>query len=176
MVTDWVARAALTLWATEKLTHAQALAFFKGVVQAPSFWNEMESASWFLFNALELEPAAFFEPCSKSTAWQRVNLKPPVFTQDDVKAVLRAPVAERKAVVLENHGQAMADWKEWIESLSDVEPVTAEDLEAQPNPDLNIAAARFPAAPQPLRAGPKTGPNDPCPCGSGRKFKKCCGV
>ena len=26
------------------------------------------------------------------------------------------------------------------------------------------------------RAGPKVGPNDPCPCGSGRKFKKCCRV
>jgi uncharacterized protein len=24
-------------------------------------------------------------------------------------------------------------------------------------------------------AGPKVGRNDPCPCGSGRKFKKCCG-
>ena len=23
-------------------------------------------------------------------------------------------------------------------------------------------------------AGPSVGPNDPCPCGSGRKFKKCC--
>ena len=23
--------------------------------------------------------------------------------------------------------------------------------------------------------GRKTGRNDPCPCGSGRKFKKCCG-
>ncbi|MDP9001490.1 MAG: SEC-C metal-binding domain-containing protein [Myxococcota bacterium] len=21
---------------------------------------------------------------------------------------------------------------------------------------------------------PKVGPNDPCPCGSGKKFKKCC--
>ena len=26
-----------------------------------------------------------------------------------------------------------------------------------------------------VRAAPKTGRNDPCPCGSGRKFKKCCG-
>lgn len=25
-------------------------------------------------------------------------------------------------------------------------------------------------------SGGKTGRNDPCPCGSGRKFKKCCGV
>lgn len=28
----------------------------------------------------------------------------------------------------------------------------------------------------PLRQGPKIGRNDPCPCGSGKKFKKCCGV
>jgi preprotein translocase subunit SecA len=26
------------------------------------------------------------------------------------------------------------------------------------------------------REGPKVGRNDPCPCGSGRKFKKCCGA
>jgi len=25
------------------------------------------------------------------------------------------------------------------------------------------------------REGPKVGRNDPCPCGSGKKFKKCCG-
>jgi uncharacterized protein len=26
------------------------------------------------------------------------------------------------------------------------------------------------------RTGPKVGRNDPCPCGSGKKFKKCCGT
>jgi len=26
------------------------------------------------------------------------------------------------------------------------------------------------------REGPKTGRNDPCPCGSGKKYKKCCGA
>jgi uncharacterized protein YecA (UPF0149 family) len=26
------------------------------------------------------------------------------------------------------------------------------------------------------REGPKVGRNDPCPCGSGKKYKKCCGV
>ena len=29
---------------------------------------------------------------------------------------------------------------------------------------------------QPLVAGNKIGRNDPCPCGSGKKFKKCCEV
>jgi hypothetical protein len=36
--------------------------------------------------------------------------------------------------------------------------------------DLRTAAAFAP-----LLAPPKTGRNDPCPCGSGKKFKKCCG-
>lgn len=32
------------------------------------------------------------------------------------------------------------------------------------------------AAPLPIkRTKPKTGRNDPCPCGSGKKYKKCCG-
>jgi preprotein translocase subunit SecA len=29
--------------------------------------------------------------------------------------------------------------------------------------------------PKPKRAGPKVGRNDPCPCGSGKKYKQCCG-
>ncbi|MCL4219413.1 MAG: SEC-C domain-containing protein, partial [Candidatus Hydrogenedentes bacterium] len=30
--------------------------------------------------------------------------------------------------------------------------------------------------PAPIRnLGPQTGPNDPCTCGSGKKYKKCCG-
>jgi len=28
----------------------------------------------------------------------------------------------------------------------------------------------------PIRAAPKVGRNDPCPCGSGKKYKKCCGA
>jgi len=27
---------------------------------------------------------------------------------------------------------------------------------------------------QPVLAPKKAGPNDPCPCGSGKKYKKCC--
>lgn len=35
--------------------------------------------------------------------------------------------------------------------------------------------AAYGVAHQPHVAAPKIGRNDPCPCGSGRKFKKCCG-
>ena len=38
-------------------------------------------------------------------------------------------------------------------------------------------AAPSPAAPQPMtRAQPKVGRNDPCPCGSGKKYKQCHGA
>ncbi len=36
-------------------------------------------------------------------------------------------------------------------------------------------AAEAQAKAKPARTGPKVGRNDPCPCGSGKKFKNCCG-
>jgi len=39
-----------------------------------------------------------------------------------------------------------------------------------------IAYARAAVRPEPYeRASPKIGRNDPCPCGSGKKYKRCCG-
>ncbi|HQP91140.1 MAG TPA: SEC-C metal-binding domain-containing protein, partial [Candidatus Omnitrophota bacterium] len=37
------------------------------------------------------------------------------------------------------------------------------------------AVLEEPEAEQVKRQGPKVGRNDPCPCGSGKKYKKCCG-
>ena len=36
------------------------------------------------------------------------------------------------------------------------------------------AASKTEVKPQPVRKEKKVGPNDPCPCGSGKKYKKCC--
>ena len=40
---------------------------------------------------------------------------------------------------------------------------------------LGADAAGEPESPQPAQAGPKVGRNDPCPCGSGKKYKHCHG-
>ena len=37
------------------------------------------------------------------------------------------------------------------------------------------SAAEAAAKAKPVRTGPKVGRNDPCPCGSGKKYKNCCG-
>src|SRR5699024_3308382 len=41
--------------------------------------------------------------------------------------------------------------------------------------DLNLSRMED-AAGEPIRGIPQPGRNDPCPCGSGRKWKKCCGT
>jgi preprotein translocase subunit SecA len=38
-----------------------------------------------------------------------------------------------------------------------------------------VSKAQAAAKAKPVRTGPKVGRNDPCPCGSGRKYKQCCG-
>ncbi len=52
-----------------------------------------------------------------------------------------------------------------IEYILGVEPDKTEDIS-------DLERALHP--PEPLRARPKAGRNEPCPCGSGKKAKKCC--
>ncbi len=42
--------------------------------------------------------------------------------------------------------------------------------------ELQFAGSGIAAAPQPVLKGKKVGRNDPCTCGSGKKYKKCCGA
>lgn len=50
-------------------------------------------------------------------------------------------------------------------------------LGVEPDEPENIADVEMLLnRPKPLRNPVKVGRNDPCPCGSGRKYKKCCGA
>ncbi|MEW5248059.1 preprotein translocase subunit SecA [Microbulbifer discodermiae] len=83
---------------------------------------------------------------------------------------------------------------EVIRVLAHVEPMTREQmeemeqrrLEEQRRQQLELQHAQASALPEagdqpapppqePVRRGPKVGRNDPCPCGSGKKYKQCCG-
>ncbi len=48
------------------------------------------------------------------------------------------------------------------------------DAESAPTM-LDSSQAAVGGSPAPVKAGPKVGRNDPCPCGSGKKYKKCHG-
>ena len=76
-------------------------------------------------------------------------------------AVVRVATQERAEEIV-----AICDANGWqvIVGIEPDEPENISDVERLQNP------------PDPLRAEPTTGRNDPCPCGSGNKFKKCCGA
>jgi preprotein translocase subunit SecA len=61
-----------------------------------------------------------------------------------------------------------------------VAPISFEDMERRrrrQEQQLQFQAGAAPAeAPKPVRSGAKIGRNDPCPCGSGKKYKKCHGA
>ena len=72
--------------------------------------------------------------------------------------------------------------RQWIDASSEPETHFQELAEAvrqqtkQDHTGTNGAAPQADEIPISLRREhPQVGPNDPCPCGSGLKYKKCCG-
>jgi len=62
--------------------------------------------------------------------------------------------------------------KAWNRELGELSKRTrsAEDIEAEEEMLKNTEKV------EPIKADEKTRRNDPCPCGSGKKYKKCCGA
>lgn len=67
----------------------------------------------------------------------------------------------------------------WVKSQSSWEPITYDQLHDLPIEWSNSVRMVTPAKakeekpPEPLARQP-AGRNDPCPCGSGKKYKRCC--
>jgi hypothetical protein len=66
------------------------------------------------------------------------------------------------------HDRLVRHYAMWKTIVDDPSHPAQEKIRAvRDDPDVS--------SPEPVRrSGPKVGPNDPCPCGSGRKCKKCC--
>lgn len=69
----------------------------------------------------------------------------------------------------------IAEVTQWLDEESE-EGTPASPESAVCGDDLPIDLGFPEDVPAPFRAPPSVGRNDPCPCGSGRKFKKCCGA
>jgi preprotein translocase subunit SecA len=93
-----------------------------------------------------------------------------VIKNDVVKSIMTVQI--RSASELDEASESM---NEDLAKLSDMRYQHAD-------PDLEVAGstgdrgAAIEIAPAPLRNGPKVGRNDPCSCGSGKKYKNCCGA
>ena len=70
-----------------------------------------------------------------------------------------------------------ADAQAWIDAIKpSLMRIHAFWLERRPSGSSGAGFAGHEAGTTLVRAAPKIGRNDPCPCGSGKKFKKCCGA
>jgi hypothetical protein len=88
---------------------------------------------------------------------------------EGIERDMRAPESRRR----ERHC-LITDAINEMESWSSFHP---EDSQPKNLPEIQppAPAPASHVAPQPFIRQPKIGRNDPCPCGSGKKYKKCCG-
>ena len=93
-----------------------------------------------------------------------------VIKNDVVKSIMTVQI--RSASELDEAAESM---NEDLAKLSDVQYQHADaDLEVSRSTGDRGTAAEI--APVTVRSGPKVGRNDPCTCGSGKKYKNCCGA
>ncbi len=71
----------------------------------------------------------------------------------------------------DGHGRARRGRTQMDEFVRDIERRKERELK-----DLQFSGGGDAVAVQTVHRGEKIGRNDPCPCGSGKKYKKCCGA
>ncbi|WP_114651742.1 preprotein translocase subunit SecA [Polynucleobacter necessarius] len=93
-----------------------------------------------------------------------------VIKNDVVKNIMTVQI--RSASELDEASESM---NEDLAKLSDVQYQHA-DAELEVAGSTGDLGAAIEIAPAPIRTGPKIGRNDPCTCGSGKRYKNCCGA
>jgi preprotein translocase subunit SecA len=93
-----------------------------------------------------------------------------VIKNDVVKSIMTVQI--RSASELDQASESM---NEDLAKLKDLQYQHA-DIDGEGSSSVDDSASQGNIQPAPIRTGPKIGRNDPCPCGSGKKYKNCCGV
>ena len=91
----------------------------------------------------------------------------------------RDPLAEYKKEAFEMFADLTGRMStEVLSRLFKIQVQKQETIRSEPvkQTQLNYNRGEATSAVQTVRRGKKVGRNEPCPCGSGKKFKKCCGV
>ena len=93
-----------------------------------------------------------------------------VIKNDVVKSIMTVQI--RSASELDEASESI---NEGLAKLSDIQYKHA-DVDLDVASSTSDRGAVVEITPAPLRTGPKVGRNDPCTCGSGKKYKNCCGA
>jgi hypothetical protein len=175
-VNEYVRCAALNgivvLVAVGELPREEAMDYFQTL-----FREKLErktSCIWgsLICDCLDMHPAEVFKDIQR--AFKEGWVEPHYVTFEEVQAEMRSD-REKTMQELRDNGRFRlvedpAKEMEWWACFHDEEedngPYSPYDDDLQIDPEL---------LPKPIiREGPRIGRNDPCPCGSGKKYKKCC--
>jgi hypothetical protein len=145
-------------------------------------WGEVPRAKvidrlrWLVREGLEREPGAVWEAlAASSTDIEALELFSDVAQAFDDGLIdsqfMRR--SELDKVEATPRGEIVRKTRERYPPIDDVVEATA--WWDRRSDTVDDAGESFEVA-EPYRAPPKVGRNQPCPCGSGRKYKKCCGA
>jgi len=155
----------LTLCACGTLSRNEVMSYFKSLFQKlrrtpDGVW------SWLADSCADLCPAEVMEELRK--AYEENLPNPGVIGWDDVEEAL-ALGQEAAMIKLSRSRHLVSDvHKElsWWYCFNKDQPAAISDRPL-PSPKFDVIDPIY-------RTEPKVGRNDPCPCGSGKKYKKCC--
>jgi len=177
-IDQWVRGAAVdslvTLVAVGQKSRDEILSYFatlfrgKLVRQWSNVWDSLVCCS------TDLYPEGLLDDIER--AYDEGLVDPGFVDIDDIKADIELGKERLLARLADNPNRRLvsdtaAEMEWWACFQEDGEDYDTSEPEVPEDYMLNPAAPY----PQIVRATPKVGRNDPCPCGSGKKYKKCCG-
>ncbi|MCP4199225.1 MAG: hypothetical protein GY762_18930 [Proteobacteria bacterium] len=90
----------------------------------------------------------------------------------DGKKPSKLGTAKRPAVLSVQNDERKQELEAVCEKNGWVCEITVDEKKQEDTGDLDLLLNPI----APAKAAPKVGRNDPCTCGSGKKYKKCCGA
>jgi Protein of unknown function (DUF1186)/SEC-C motif len=167
-----------------------------GALMLLAAWAEVPRApviDWFLWLAhegLEREPSAVWDNLAADCAdiealevfqelrraYDEELIHPQFMSRSELDAAEAMPHGERVRQTRERHSPIddVAAATAWWDRRSRDDDDNNDGLVYEDD-DADADAGEYVAVAEPYRAPPRVGRNEPCPCGSGRKYKKCCG-
>jgi hypothetical protein len=149
-------------------------------------WGEVPRATvvdrlrWLVREGLEREPSAAWDSLVASSAdIEAVELFSDLRQAYDDGLIDERFMGRSELDAIESmpRGNTIRQTRERYPPIDDVREAT--DWWSEGTDDSRTGeddAGDFSAVNEPYRAPPKVGRNEPCPCGSGKKYKKCCGA
>ena len=151
------------------LERDEVIAYYKKLIKEPGIVNNSQLLSFLVCACIDLYPEELYEDIKK--CYEEDLVDESIVGMESVDDAMR----QEKDHVLEEyrnnkHLQFIDDTVAELERWGCFEETYRKRMDSKQNYS-RIQPVRI----QPVRNQPKIGRNDPCPCGSGKKYKKCCG-